>query len=149
MLARIYEENGHCSFVWLQPLEQDLVVAHKQQRLAPYDLKNIDLEGRDEEVVGWVEDDDSLSCCSSTSFETRHPFQTRHKRKRNDNNQTRGGLNKKLKRGVTFKRKVVKQKSVGKGEEKVSEGEAALGEEEKGCGTQLQEACGKGKRDHG
>ncbi|GJY44897.1 hypothetical protein Tco_0433110 [Tanacetum coccineum] len=56
----------------------------------------------------------------------------------NGNNQTRGGLNKKLKRGVTFKTKVVltkgqksvgkgKQKSVEKGKEKVSEGEALLG----------------------
>ncbi|GJU35640.1 hypothetical protein Tco_1183994 [Tanacetum coccineum] len=65
-------------------------------------------EGTYVEVVGWVEDDASLRCSSSTPFETRHPF------------------HKKLKRGVTFKRKVVKQTSDGKGKEKVSEGEAAL-----------------------
>ncbi|GKF29662.1 hypothetical protein Tco_0096004 [Tanacetum coccineum] len=134
----------------------DLFVAHKQQRLAQYYLKNIDLEGTYGEVVGWVEDDASLRCSSSTPFETRHPFQTRHKRKRNDNNQTRGGLNKKLKRGVTLKRKVVvtkgrksvgkgKQKSVGKGKQKVSEGEAELGKKKKVVVPNYKRPVEKGK----
>ncbi|GKF27066.1 hypothetical protein Tco_0082960, partial [Tanacetum coccineum] len=71
--------------------------------------------------VGWLEDDASLRCSSLTLFETRHPFHTRHKRKRNDSNQTRG-----------------KQKSVGKGKQKVSKGEAALGKKNR--------AMEKGKR---
>nr|GEY62664.1 hypothetical protein [Tanacetum cinerariifolium] len=90
----------------------------------------------------WGEVGKVIGSRGSTPFETRHPFQTIHIRKRNDSNQTRGRLNKKLKRGVTFKRKVVVtkgqkgvekgiQKSVEKGEQKVSESEAALGKKKK------------------
>ncbi|GJX68061.1 hypothetical protein Tco_0303788 [Tanacetum coccineum] len=134
----------------------DLFVAHKQQRLAQYHLKNIDLEGTYEEVMGLVEDDANLRCSSSSPFETRHPFHTRHKKKRNDSNQTWCGLNKKLMRGVSLERKVVvtkgqnsvrkgKQKSAGKGKQKVSEGESELGKKKNVVVPNYKRPMEKGK----
>nr|GEY02411.1 hypothetical protein [Tanacetum cinerariifolium] len=113
----------------------DLFVAHKQQMLAQYYLKNVDLKGTDGEVVGWVEDDAILCGSSLTLFKTRHSFRIRHKRKRNNSHQTLGGLNNSLKRGVSLKRNDMvtkgrksvgkeKQKSVGKEKQKVNEDEA-------------------------
>ncbi|GKC53529.1 hypothetical protein Tco_1076274, partial [Tanacetum coccineum] len=127
MLAYIYDEKWALFFCLPnKPLEQGLKLIHTDNdvhTLVELACRN---EGTDGEVVGWVENDASLRCSSSTPFETRHPFQTRHKRKKNDNNQTWGELNKKLKRGVTFKRKIVVtkgQKSVGKGKQRVLERE--------------------------
>ena len=49
----------------------DLFVANTQQMLSQYYLKNIDSEGEGGEVVGWVEEDASLRCSStSTPFRT-------------------------------------------------------------------------------
>ena len=49
----------------------DLFVAHTKQMLSQYYLKNIDSEGEGGEVVGWVEEDASLRCSStSTPFRT-------------------------------------------------------------------------------
>ena len=49
----------------------DLFVSHTKQMLSQYYLKNIDSEGEGGEVVGWVEEDASLWCSStSTPFWT-------------------------------------------------------------------------------
>ncbi|GKF26997.1 hypothetical protein Tco_0082891, partial [Tanacetum coccineum] len=44
----------------------DLFVAHKKQRLAEYYLNIIALDGTDGKVVGWIEEDASFRCSSST-----------------------------------------------------------------------------------
>ncbi|GJQ97099.1 hypothetical protein Tco_0008238 [Tanacetum coccineum] len=83
--------------------------------------------------------------------------------KRNESNQTRGGLNKKQKRGVTLKRKDVvtkvqksvgkgKHKSAGKGKQKVSGGEAELGKRNKAIkrekGTMVDDDVDFNKKKH-
>ena len=58
----------------------DLFVAHKPQRLSEYYLKNMDLEGQHGELIGWVEEDASLRCSSTSA-----PFRTRYNRERSVN----------------------------------------------------------------
>ncbi|GKB10327.1 hypothetical protein Tco_0844250 [Tanacetum coccineum] len=85
-------------------------------RLVEYYLNNIGLDGTDEEVVGWVEEDASL-CCSSLTL-----FKTRKKRKVLDS--------KKVHRGVNMKTKDVvrnKQKCLDKGKGKANEDEEVEG----------------------
>ncbi|GKE80947.1 hypothetical protein Tco_1550947, partial [Tanacetum coccineum] len=109
----------------------DLFVAHKQQRLAEYYLNNIGLDG---EVVGWVEEDASFCCSSST------PFKTRQKRKVLDS--------KKVHRGVNMKTKDVvrkKQKCLDRGKGKVNEDEEVLRHTNKVVVTNYRRGFDNGK----